>query len=160
MVSPTPTPTPPESPSESDPGFVADYLPYLLARASHAISAQFHAHVVAKGVPVAHWRVLATLSDGDGMTIGDLARVVLYKQPTLTKVVDRLERDGLVERRTIDRDRRKVRVFITAAGRALVDGLLADAKAHEVRVLSTHTADEVAVLKRVLRTLITRLDDQ
>lgn len=138
--------------------FVDNYLPYLLARASHLVSRQFHAQLPPKGVAVPVWRVLATLSDGDGMTIGALADIVLFKQPTLTKVVDRLEGDGLVERRSDPEDRRRVLVFITPRGRTLIDGLLADAKQHEAQVLSGYTVAEEAALKQVLRTLIARCE--
>ena len=53
--------------------FVNDYLLYLLARASSEVSAQFHQRLKTHGLQVAEWRVLASLSDGDGMTIGELA---------------------------------------------------------------------------------------
>jgi DNA-binding MarR family transcriptional regulator len=139
--------------------FVDDYLPYLLARASHLISRQFHERLRPHGLPVAKWRVLATLSDGDGLTIGELARIVLFKQPTLTKTIDRMQVDGLVERRTSGGDRRKVQVFITPRGRQLVTALLAEAKAHEAQVTAAYSDQEMATLKRVLRTLISRLEE-
>ena len=49
--------------------------------------------------PLQPGRVLATLSDGDGMTVGELARIALANQPTMTKNIDKLEKAGLVERR-------------------------------------------------------------
>ena len=143
---------------QKDVPFVSDYLSYLLAHASHLVSTEFHAHLRRYGVPVPTWRMLATLSDGDGRTVGELARIGLYNQPTATKIMDRLQEEGLAERRRSADDRRKTLVFITAKGRTLVDALLRDAKRHEQRVLTGYTDEEVAVLKRVLRTLITRLD--
>ena len=53
--------------------FVDNYLLYLLARASNEVSAQFHARLKSHGLHVPEWRVLASLSDGDGMTVGELA---------------------------------------------------------------------------------------
>jgi len=70
--------------------FIDDYLLYLLARASAGISAQFHARLKTHGLQVPEWRVLASLSDGDGMTIGELATLALQRQPTMTKIIDRL----------------------------------------------------------------------
>ena len=138
--------------------FIADYLPYLLAHASHLISGQFHEQLREKGISVSVWRLLATLSDGDGMTIGELARIGLYNQPTTTKIVDRLEETGMVERRQDEKDRRKSLVFITPNGRTTVEDLLAAAKAHEAQVTASYTTDEMATLKRGLRTLISRLE--
>lgn len=143
----------------ADASFISDYLPYLLAHASHLISGQFHDQLRARGISVSTWRLLATLSGGDGMTIGALARIGLYNQPTTTKIIDRLEETGLVERRQDEKDRRKALVFITAQGRAMVDDLLGEAKAHEAKVTASYTPEEMATLKRVLRTLISRLED-
>ena len=136
--------------------FVDDYLLYLLARASTEVSGQFHKQLKQHGLQVPEWRVLATLSDGDGMTLGELAVRALQRQPTMTKIVDRMERSGLVERRQSDSDRRQVRIFITGDGRKRVDAALSDAKAHESEVLSDYGQEEAAVLKSVLKSLIER----
>lgn len=138
-------------------GFVDDYLSYLLARASHLVSRDFHAQVKRSGLGVAEWRVLATLSDGGPMIIGELARRVLYEQPTLTKVIDRMEQGGLVTRAAQTADRRRIEVRITADGAAAVAGLLPAAKQHETHLLASYSPDEVALLKSVLRMLIERL---
>lgn len=107
-------------------------------------------------MPVPVWRVLSTLSDGDGLPVTELAKITLFKQPTLTKVIDRMAKQGLVERRASERDRRKVLVFILPAGRALIGDLLARAKQHERDVLAGHSDQEVERLKSALHTLIQR----
>ena len=146
----------------SDPGaeaprrFIDDYLAYLLARASHLVSRQFHAQLKPRGMAVPVWRVLSTLSDGDGLPVTELAKVTLFKQPTLTKVIDRMSKQGLVERRASERDRRKVLVYITPKGRALLGDLLVRAKQHERDVLAGHSDGEVERLKGALHTLIQR----
>ncbi|MDQ3273121.1 MAG: hypothetical protein M3Q12_13285, partial [Pseudomonadota bacterium] len=48
--------------------FIDSYLSYLLARASHTVYREFHAQVQAAGRGSLEWRLLATLSDGDGLT--------------------------------------------------------------------------------------------
>jgi DNA-binding MarR family transcriptional regulator len=133
--------------------FVRDYLSYLLAQASYAVYKSFDARVRAAGLSSTEWRVLATLSDGDGLTIGELAREVLAQQPTLTKLVDRMERAGLVERRGDAADGRRTLVFESARGRARVAPLLAQAKAHERAALAGFTPHEAEALKRALRAL-------
>jgi DNA-binding MarR family transcriptional regulator len=134
-------------------GFIRDYLSYLLAQASFAIYREFDAKVRAAGLSSLEWRVLATLSDGEALTIGDLAAEVLAQQPTLTKLVDRMERAGLVERRTDPADLRRTLVFETERGRGRVVPLLAAAKAHERTVLASFPARDVAALKFILRSL-------
>jgi DNA-binding MarR family transcriptional regulator len=133
--------------------FVRDYLSYLLAQASYAVSKAFDAQVRAAGLSSTEWRVLATLSDGDGLTIGELAREVLAQQPTLTKLVDRMERTGLVERRGDETDGRRTLVYETARGRARIVPLLARAKAHERDILAAFAPHEAEALKRALSAL-------
>lgn len=137
-------------------GFVDGYLAYLLARASHEVSRQFHAQIRRAGLAVPQWRVLATLWGGAGLSIGALARIVIVPQPTLTKIVDRMERAGLVARSTAPDDRRSTRVRLTAKGRARAAPLIALARSHERAVLKGTPAAEIASLKRLLAALSER----
>lgn len=136
--------------------FVDDYLSYLLARASHQVAREFHAQLKPHGLSVAEWRVLATLVDGDGLSLGELADAVLFKQPSLTKAIDRMERDGLVKRLPGAGDRRRIRIVVTSRGAAAVRGLLSRAKLHEARILAAYRPEEVENVKRFLRDLLTR----
>ena len=138
--------------------FVDDYLLYLLARASHVVSAQFHAFLAERDVPVPVWRVLASLTGAGPLTVGELARVVLLKQSTLTKVVDRLVASDLVRRTGVPEDRRQVLIGITETGDRLVQDLLVQAKAHEASILAELTPAETAGLKHALFRLIERFD--
>lgn len=137
--------------------YIHDYMPYLLARVSHLLSSNFHERLGPRGISVPVWRVLATLYDGDGMSIGQLARVTLIKQPTLTKIIDRMERDQLVERRAGASDRRMVHVFITGEGQKVVEPLLTEARDYEAEVLSEVTPEDQEALKTLLRSLINRI---
>ncbi|MFN0162238.1 MAG: MarR family winged helix-turn-helix transcriptional regulator [Burkholderiales bacterium] len=133
--------------------FIDDYLSYLLALASYAVYRDFGREVKAAGLSSLEWRVLASLSDGTGSTVGELAREVLAKQPTLTKLVNRMEAADLVARGDDREDARRTRVAVTPAGRAKVAHLLAAAKRHEARILAPFSKAEVAALKKILRAL-------
>jgi DNA-binding MarR family transcriptional regulator len=134
--------------------FVDDYLPALLAQASTLISEEFHAIVLASGFSVSEWRILATLTGSEGMSIGGLAQVALAKQPTVTRLLDRMETRDCVQRYPHDSDRRITMVRITHHGRQIVGDLIVQAKAHEQRVLKPFSAKESTVLKATLRKLI------
>ncbi|MCM0020638.1 MAG: MarR family transcriptional regulator [Tagaea sp.] len=140
------------------PRFVDDYLAYLLAAASARVSAEFHAEVKRAKLSVPKWRALASLSDGEVLAVGDLARLVLVPQPTLTKLVKRMAREGLVRAADDPADRRRTLVRITPGGRARVRGLLKAAKTHEAARLASYAPGEVAKLKRLLKDLIGRSD--
>ncbi|MEZ5646899.1 MAG: MarR family winged helix-turn-helix transcriptional regulator [Burkholderiaceae bacterium] len=136
------------------PGFVDDYLAYLLARASHRVSAGFHAEVAAAGLSVLEWRVLACLAGGQSRSVGELCDIVLAQQPTLTKLLGRMEQQGLVRRRTGTRDRRRTAVTLTAQGQRMATPLLLRARAHEARVLADMGAAHGMQLKHLLRQLV------
>lgn len=135
------------------PTFVDDYLPALLAQASHLISGEFHRIVTAKGCTVSDWRVLASL-EGAPMSIGALARLTVLKQPTLTRVIDRLEGRGYVKRIAHESDRRMTLIAITPSGDKLVTGLIALAKEHEHRVLEPFGLSRSNELKKTLKQMI------
>ena len=136
--------------------FVEDYLPYLLARVSPVLSGEFPQQLHRRGVGVPVWRVLASLSGSRGETVTGLAEVCLLQQPTMTKLLDRMVRDGLVTRSQDARDRRIVRVALTAEGEALAEELTRAARQHEANVLARFPEMEAAGLKALLRSVLER----
>jgi DNA-binding MarR family transcriptional regulator len=136
--------------------FLDGYLPYLLAQAAWLISAQFQRHLATRGIRFSVWRLLASLSGTAGLTIGELADILLLQQPTVTRIVDRIEKDGLVARKSASDDRRRVIVTLTPRGRALVAGLLKDAAQHQNDVLAAYSKSETETLFKVLRNVLAR----
>jgi DNA-binding MarR family transcriptional regulator len=131
--------------------FVDNYLAALLAQASKLISTEFHAVVEAAGFSITEWRILATLTGSDGISTGGLAQVSVSKQPTVTRLLDRMEAKGYVERFAHDSDRRITMVRITPAGQRIVAGLIEQAKQH---VLEPFGLKRAEALKATLRRII------
>lgn len=136
--------------------FVDNYLPALLGQAWHLVSTEFHAVVEQHGLSVLEWRVLSTLASNGPMTISALAQTTVSKQPTVTRLLLRLEAQGHVERSTSLDDRRYTLVKVTRNGRRLVTGLIAQAEAHERALLKPFSAQKIDTLKEILRELIDR----
>jgi DNA-binding MarR family transcriptional regulator len=86
------------------------------AQLSKALDAQLDA---AHGLPLTSYEVLMYLSDADGgrMRMNDLAASVLLSRSGLTRLVDRLERDGYLERCSCAHDARGAFAVLTPAGR-------------------------------------------
>lgn len=144
---------------QEDPGpdprrFVDDYLPALLAQASELISAEFHRVVRRHGLSVTEWRVLASLAGGQPISIGKLAEVTVTKQPTVTRLLDRMEARGQAERLPHDSDRRVTLVRITRKGAKTVEQLMALARDHEIKVLEPFGLARAEELKTTLRQMI------
>jgi DNA-binding MarR family transcriptional regulator len=134
--------------------FPNDYLPYLVARASHVILHDFHALLKPSRMRVPEWRVLATLSAGGGYTVGALARATLFKQPTLSKFLDRLEQRGLVRRVAGGMDLRHSLVELTPRGRKRIGPVVAQARRRERTVLKDYRARDVKAFKGLLKAFI------
>lgn len=133
-----------------------EYLPYLLGHASFAINKDFDRYVQAFGISPLEWRVLATLCDDDGLTIGELAHIVVAQQPTLTKAIKKMEEEGLVRRYSDAHDLRKTLAHITPGGRALAHKLIERARQHEQQWLRGLSDSDVKTLRRVLQVIIDR----
>ncbi len=133
--------------------FVKDYLGYLLGQANHALYKDFDAQVRAAGLSSIEWRVLATLHDSEPLTVSALAHEVLSKQPTVTKLVQRMCEQGWLTLQADPADQRRTLVAATAAGRRLVKPLLARASRHEAQVMQAMSPNESAALKKLLSKL-------
>lgn len=135
------------------PEFADNYLGYLLARGSYEVSAQFHQRLREEGVSVITWRVLASIQNQSN-TVNELARKVLVNQSTLSKALDRMERDRLIRRQRVPEFRSKINVQITASGKELIDRLIIIANQHEDHSFSNMNEGELAELHRLLKKLV------
>ncbi len=143
--------------SEGDGGFVTDYTLFLLASVSALASEEFHAQVRAEGLRVPEWRVLACLHDRDGQMVTHLAGLSLIEQSRLTRIIAQMEARGLVARRADPEDGRRVRVFLSEAGRALAGRLIAQARAHEAEWLARVPGGRGPALKQMLAALYAQM---
>jgi DNA-binding MarR family transcriptional regulator len=140
----------------ADERFIDNYLGYLLGQANHALYKEFDSHVKAAGLSSIEWRVLATLHDAQPLTVSQLAHEVLSKQPTVTKLVQRMAEQGWVTLLADPSDQRRTLVSATAAGRRLVRPLVTKARAHETAKLSALASSEKAALKKLLSKIASR----
>jgi MarR family transcriptional regulator for hemolysin len=90
-----------------------------LAVASRKLRTLFDARVRAKGLTLARARTLMHLARKDRMTQSELAEILEVEGPTLVRLLDGLEAQGLTERLPVERDRRAKQIVLTGAGRQL-----------------------------------------
>lgn len=95
-----------------------DFLPYLLNRIANRLNSDLAEELRGVGMTLADWRVLAVLKVRDGRSISELSVYTVIEQSTLSRIIDRMVRAGLVVRRPGDRDARRVMIFLTPRGRA------------------------------------------
>jgi MarR family transcriptional regulator, organic hydroperoxide resistance regulator len=95
-------------------------LGFLLAKASQRWNELLQEAFAREGFPevrASYGSVLLPLFEEDGLRIGEVARRARLSKQTMTTMVRLAERDGLVERREDEADRRATRVHLTAKGR-------------------------------------------
>jgi DNA-binding MarR family transcriptional regulator len=134
--------------------FAQSYLSYLLSRASHIVASGFHRKLKTWKLTVPEYRVLACLTGAEGMGVGDLAAMAIMEQSRMTKILDRMQKQGLIERRSDARDKRRVLVHLTDQGRTRAEPVLHAAKAHEAEMLAPLTPDERSMILRSLDLVI------
>ncbi|HMN83223.1 MAG TPA: MarR family transcriptional regulator [Burkholderiaceae bacterium] len=135
----------------------ARFLPYLLNRVTSRLNVDFQLELHRRGLTLTHWRVLAFLSERDGLPVTELAGMIAADQSTVSRALLRLEREGRIERRPAASDNRVVEVFITDAGRALFHDILPTAlRLHQAAVRGID-ARELAALSRTLTRILANL---
>lgn len=110
-----------------------------------------------RGTTRAQWVVLFRLRDQEGLNQVDLADVLELQPISLVRLLDRLVEQGLLERRHDPRDRRANQLFLTAAGRRLVDDLDSLRDDIATRVLHDIPDDAIATSLQTLRDIKDRI---
>src|SRR3569832_288423 len=105
-------------------------LPRLLLQAREAVMAHTRPSLRGHGLSDQQWRVLRVLGEHGTVETGRVAREAYILGPSLTGVLTRMERDGLVRRERDPADQRRTVVEATAKGLKLVDKLSRTVETH------------------------------
>jgi len=89
----------------------------------------------------------------------DIAKRLRIEGPTLTRMLDALEKDGMVQRLPDPSDRRTKQLRLTAAGEAALGDIFDIADELRVRLLDGFSDEELAVMNGFLARLLERLDN-
>jgi homoprotocatechuate degradation regulator HpaR len=110
--------------------FVHRNLPRLLLQARESVMAHTRPSLREHGLSDQQWRVLRVLGEQGTVETGKVAREAYILGPSLTGVLARMERDGLVKRERDPADQRRTVVQATGKGRKLVEKLSHVIEAH------------------------------
>jgi MarR family transcriptional regulator, transcriptional regulator for hemolysin len=101
---------------ETDPKLTADLIE-ALTKASRKIRTAFNQQVTANGLTYPRARALLRLSRRECMPQSELAYELELEQATLVRLLDRMEENGIIERRPDLSDRRVKQIALTAHGK-------------------------------------------
>ena len=110
--------------------FVHRNLPRLLLQAREAVMAHTRPSLREHGLSDQQWRVLRVLGEHGAVETGRVASEAYILGPSLTGVLARMERDGLIRRERDPADQRRTVVEATAKGRKMVERLSHTIESH------------------------------
>ena len=97
------------------------FAPYLLNRISHRYYQAIQAELRSVGLTLIQVRTIVVLAAFDELTVKELCVHAIVKQPTMSRVLARMEKEGLVVRGNSTMDQRVRLVRLTEAGRRVFD---------------------------------------
>ena len=130
-----------------------DRIIYLIFTAQQKLRTYLSNTMIRENVRVtpAQAGILFLLAEKDGMTMGELSRILSIDNSTITGLVDRLEKAGLVRRDTSLNDRRALHVYINPDGRQEMDKAKNIVMKVNREIKDGFTEEELESFKKVLR---------
>lgn len=126
------------------------FLCFELGLAARKIYRYYNNKYSEYGITVPQSFILFALLEQDGQNVKDLASRLSLDSPAITGLLDRLEKEDLVERRSDPDDRRALRVYLTARGRGLAAETYKIASAFNEELNSAFSADQKQVIRKLL----------
>ena len=86
---------------------------YWIVLTANSVRRALNAELAQQGITMRQWEVLASLALGGELSQSELAERLGIEAPTLVGILDRMERDGWLERYACPQDRRRKRIRCT-----------------------------------------------
>lgn len=135
-----------------------DSISYLINRATVKIKREMSNRFNNYDITIEQWALLTRLWQNDGISQTELSRRSSKDLPTVTRMLLKMEKKGLISRRVDPDDSRSTLIFLTNEGKDLEDELDAIAYEIEVKALKNIKIDDVELLRDVLGRIIANMD--
>jgi DNA-binding MarR family transcriptional regulator len=130
---------------------------HLVKLAYVAMRREMDASVRKAGITTTQWQALGVLYHKPGLTHSELVDHMGIEPPSVTSLVNGMERKGWIKRERSDVDARVKRLHLTQRGRRLIESLRKATEPVERRMVAALTDNERDFLKSLLRTLVDSL---
>jgi len=134
--------------------FDDDSLSHWVKLAFTAMRRELDASLREAGLTVPQWRALGVLLHKPGATHSDLVRQLEIEAPSVTSLVNGMQRKGWVRQERSETDARAKRLFLTPSGRRILGAARSACAPVQDRMEGTLPAADRAALKRLLRAVI------
>ncbi|KQX25104.1 MULTISPECIES: MarR family winged helix-turn-helix transcriptional regulator [unclassified Sphingomonas] len=143
---------------EAGNNWLADYIPYQIYRVSSRMTARLRKRLQALKINTSEWRALSVMRSYGTLSITQLTDLALMEQPTISRVVLKLEKDGHVVRRASAQDSRVTEVTLTQSGADILAEMAAAAMRHQEHAFHGFTEQELLQLRTTLARINKNLD--
>lgn len=106
------------------------------------------------------FEVLMTLWNEDGIVLSELGRRLSRDGPTITGIIDRMEKKKLVTRKRSMRDRRVIQVYLTPYAWEIKENLMSMQMEAGKDVTNNFTQDDLVVLDAMLRRILANIEEK
>ena len=130
----------------------------VLRRTADAVARYVESQLTQWGVTTAQYGVLLHLSRGQPLSLTDLSERIFRSNSTLTALIDRMERDGLVARVAHANDRRVTTVTLTPQGASLLLDIRNKHRPFLADMMGCLSTDELYLLSELLEKVERRID--
>ena len=139
---------------------LSDFLPYTLHLLAQSVSRDF-SNIYKKRfkISVVEWRILAHLSQKENISIRDLHEYVAMDKSKITRNIQKLQKQGIVNRQVSQTDKRLIEVSLTEQGHQLLKQIIPIAIDYDVNLRACLQEHEQIMLKNILNTFLTHLQN-
>jgi len=135
-------------------------IPYMMKRAEVAIRARLDVICRDYGVTATQYVSLSVLGVHPGMSSAQLSLRSFVTPQSANQMVAALQREGYIERSPDEKNRRILRISLTAKGRRLLERIDNRASAYETQMLSRLSDEEQLELRRLLQSCIDSMAEE
>lgn len=137
---------------------LADSLDFLIRDTRLRLYKFIESRIAGQGIPLRLWFPLRALYRNEGITQRELGRMLGYGDAHAGVIVGVMQRHRLVYRQPSRRDRRRIDLYLTPAGKKLAQATLRQLRAVNAALIAGLTASETRTLHRLLRQVRANLE--
>ena len=131
----------------------------LMGMLNRALRRNYDRQLKDFGLTPCQFEVLIILCEEDGILLSELGRRVSRDGPTITGVIDRMEKKVLVKRKRDSRDRRVVKVILTSKGKGMEEQLSLTKKQILEKITKDLSTRELTLLDTVLVKMMKNVEE-
>jgi len=136
-----------------------DKTGHLMGTLHRALKRNYDRQLKHFGLTPCQLEVLMVLWEEDGILLSELGRRVSRDGPTITGVIDRMVKKILVKRKRGSRDRRVVRVILTAKGKSMKEQLSVTRRQVLEKIAKNLSSKEIRSLESVLLKMMNNMEE-